>query len=199
MKMTGSTGKGVNMASEDGGKWLEEAIKDNSLVCITDGSYIREMCPHLCSAAVILECTKGRWKLVVAMSEKYKQANAYRGELLGLMAVHLLLLAVNQTNPDLEGSAHIYSDCLGAPLDKVENLPRHRIPSKCRHSDILKNIMLHCQDLSFRRLFSHVSAHQEDIKDWEDCNFQEQRNCACDHAAKAKLRKTFVDGPSQQR
>jgi hypothetical protein len=59
--------------------------------------------------------------------------------------------------------------------------------------------MLHCQDLSFRRLFSHVSAHQEDIKDWEDCNFQEQRNCACDHAAKAKLRKTFVDGPRQQR
>jgi hypothetical protein len=198
MKMTGSTGKGVDMASEDGGKWLEEAIKDNSLVCITDGSYIREMCPHLCSAAVILECTKGRGKLVVAMSEKCKQANAYRGELLGLMAVHLLLLAVNKANPDLEGSAHVYSDCLGA-LDKVENLPPQRIPSKCRHSDILKNIMLHCQDLSFRRFFSHVSAHQEDIKDWEDCNFQEQRNCACDHAAKAKLRKTFVDGALHQR
>jgi hypothetical protein len=110
MQMTGSTGKGVNMQSVDGGQWMIDAIEDNSLVCVTDGSYIREMCPHLCSAAVIIECTKGRGRLVLSFTEQSRQANAYRGELLGLMAVHLILLAVNKVQPSLEGSAHIYSD-----------------------------------------------------------------------------------------
>ena len=46
------------------------------------------------------------------------------------MAIHLILLAINEVNPGLGGSIHIYSDCLGA-LDKVKNLPPSRIPSVC--------------------------------------------------------------------
>mmetsp|Transcript_35773 Transcript_35773/g.73112 ORF Transcript_35773/g.73112 Transcript_35773/m.73112 type:complete len:103 (-) Transcript_35773:1065-1373(-) len=64
---------------------------------------------------------------------------AYRGELLGLLAIHLILLAVNKLSPSLSGSTQIYSDCLGA-LHNVEHLPPHRIPSSCRHSDILKKL-----------------------------------------------------------
>ena len=55
-------------------------------------------------------------------------ANAYRGELLGLMAVHLLLLAVKTVSPGLSGSATIYSDCIGA-LGRVAKLPPYRIQS----------------------------------------------------------------------
>lgn len=113
------------------------------------------------------------------------------------MAVHLILLAVNKVQPELEGSTHIYSDCLGA-LDKVEHLPPSRIPSKCRHSDILKNIMLHCNKLTFTRLFSHVSAHQDDHLEWEEMDFIAQRNCGCDHAAKNNLRSTFIEGADTQ-
>jgi hypothetical protein len=58
--------------------------------------------------------------------------------------------------------------------------------------------MLHCQNLSFKRLFSHVSAHQDDLKDWEDLTFEEQRNCSCDFAAKRSLQETFVNGPQPQ-
>ena len=67
-------------------------------------------------------------------------------ELLGLMAIHLILLATNKVWPELQGSAKVYSDCLGA-LQKVTTLPPHRIPSRCRHSDILKNIMVNCADV----------------------------------------------------
>ena len=35
--------------------WLAEAISDGTLLTVTDGSYIRELHPHLCSAAFILE------------------------------------------------------------------------------------------------------------------------------------------------
>jgi hypothetical protein len=54
--------------------------------------------------------------------EQSRCACSYRGELVGLMAIHLILLAANEVNIGLRGRVHIYSDCLGA-LDKVKNLP----------------------------------------------------------------------------
>ena len=93
--------------------------------------------------AFIIECKKGRGRIVGSFADRTATANAYRGELLGLMAVHLLLLSVNKVNSDLRGEAHIISDCLGT-LRKVKDLPPYRIPS-----DILKNILVHCLGLTF--------------------------------------------------
>jgi hypothetical protein len=49
-------------------------------------------------------------------------AGSYRGELLGLMAIHLILQAINEVTPSLRGLVSILSDCLGA-LCKVEKPP----------------------------------------------------------------------------
>jgi hypothetical protein len=40
--------------------------------------------------------------------------NAYQGELLGLMAIHLIVLSANKIHGALVGSAEVVSDCLGA-------------------------------------------------------------------------------------
>ena len=151
------------------------------------------------SCAFILECTQGRGRLTGAFPEQRIAACAYRGELLGLMAIHLILLSVNRINPTLTGSAHIYSDCLGA-LNKIQHLPPHRIPSRCRHSDVLKNIMIHCSSLSFKRMFSHVSAHQDDHTKWENLSRAERLNCAADFGVKRVLLNLDAnDLPWQQR
>ncbi len=99
-----------------------------ALVVVTDGSYIKEHYPDLCSVAFMLECTQGWGQLVGAFAEASAAANAYRGELLGLMAVHLLLLAVETVSLGLSGCATIYSDCLGA-LGCVAELTPYRIPT----------------------------------------------------------------------
>ena len=80
--------------------------------------------------------------------EQTPNAGSYSGKLLGLMAIHLILRSMNEVFTDLLGSVHIYSNCLGA-LNKVENLPPYRIPTKCSHSGILKTIMVNCSDLTF--------------------------------------------------
>ena len=54
--------------------------------------------------------------------EKTLNAGSYRGELLGLMAIHLILQSFNEISTDLRGLVHIYSDCLGA-LNKVKPAP----------------------------------------------------------------------------
>merc|ERR1712085_188758 len=77
------------------------------------------------------------------------------------MAMHLILRAANKVKPNLTGSAIIHSDCLGA-LGKVADLPTNQIPSRCRHSDILKNIMINCSELTFALFYRHVKAHQDD-------------------------------------
>ncbi len=64
----------------------------------------------------------GRGSLVGSFAEFLIASNAYRGKLLGLMAVHLILLGINELDPTLAGKVTVYLDCKGA-LDKVEGLP----------------------------------------------------------------------------
>ena len=78
---------------------------------------------------------------------------------MGLMAIHLIILAANKVCPSLRGSAVIYSDCVGA-LGRVANLLPHLIPTMCRHSDILKNVLVNYRSLSFTLAYSHVKAHK---------------------------------------
>ena len=81
---------------------------------MTDGSYTRQLYLFSCLAVFVLECSKGRGKLIGSFSEETLAANTYRGELLGLMAVHLLLFSVNRIDKLLKGLVEVVSDCLGA-------------------------------------------------------------------------------------
>ncbi len=128
--------------------WIAGSIAARSCIAVTDGSYMKALYPNIHSAAFVLECTREGGQLWGSFTESSRQACSYRGELIGLMAIHLILLSVNEVNLDLRGSVEIFSDCLGT-LDKVRNLPPLRIPLRCSHSDILKNILVNCSDLTF--------------------------------------------------
>jgi hypothetical protein len=122
-------------------------------------------------------------------------ANAYRGELFGLMAIHLILLSVNKLHSDLLGSIEIVLDCLGT-LKCVTYLPPYRIPSRCRHSNILKTILVHFRKLSFTTYYSHIKAHQDNNKTFVQLSRKAQLNCICDHAAKQRIAINGAAGPA---
>jgi hypothetical protein len=181
------------------GNWIERAIKDKTLIAVTDGSYMNKMYPSMNSCAFILECTKGQGRLTGGFPELSKAAGAYRGELLGLLAIHLILLAINTIKTDIRGLAKIYSNCLGA-LSQVTNLPTNRIPSKCKHSKILKIIMINWKALLLKRKYIHVAAHQDKNMDFGLLSWPSQLNCACDYAAKRILLDLRpLDIPQQKR
>ena len=166
--------------------WIFQAIQDGSIFAVTDGSYMKEHFPDVCSAAFVLECQQGRGRIVGSFVEKSSAACAYRGELLGLMAIHLLLLAANKVQPDIQGYVTIFSDCLGA-LNKVAHLPWDRIPSKSSHSDVLKNIMTNCSSITFSLHYCHVKAHQDDDIDFNLLSIPAQLNCRMDAKAKQAI------------
>jgi hypothetical protein len=110
----GNTWLWENISMAGGYDWLLEAITDGSLLAVTDGSYIRELYPNLCSAAFVLECKKGQGCLIGSFLESLRVANTYRGELLGLMAVQLILLSADRIHGSLLGGVEVVSNCLGA-------------------------------------------------------------------------------------
>ncbi len=65
--------------------WIKEAIEDCSCLAVTNGSYIKQVHLELCANALIMECSRGRGRMMWSFAEASSMANAYRGELLGLM------------------------------------------------------------------------------------------------------------------
>jgi hypothetical protein len=167
--------------------WLITAIGTNSCIAVADGSYMREITNTVCSTAFFFENTVRSCKVVGAFPEQSETANAYREELLGLMAIHLLLLAVNKVAPHLDGSIIIYSDCERA-LGSIESLPTLKIPTKYKHADILKNILVNCTNLSFRIDYQHISAHQDEGTSFHLLSRPAQLNCAADAGTKRQIR-----------
>ncbi len=166
--------------------WLIPAIEEGTVLAVADGSYIRELFTDANSCAFVLECQAGNGRLLGRLIERSTDACAYRGELLGLLAIHLILKAVNTLRPELTGEVRIGSDCLGA-LGRVTSLPSDRLPSGTKHSDILKVLMRQCQSYSFDCKYIHVQAHQDDNKEYGSLSRISQLNCCMDKAAKTEL------------
>ena len=86
----------------DNEDWIKSATGNNSLICVTDGSFMKKIVQDWCSAEFILECKDNRGRIVGLFSEASRIADAYRGELLGLMAIHLILLSTSKVRPRLK-------------------------------------------------------------------------------------------------
>jgi hypothetical protein len=102
------------------------------------------------------------------------------------MAIHLILVSVNWVHKSLFGDVKVVSDCLAA-LQWVTYLPPYQIPSRCKHSNILKNILVNCQDLTFNTHYSHTKAHQDDTTLFNKLSRSLQLNCICNHLTKQCL------------
>ena len=179
--------------------WVVEAIRNSTVRAVTDGSYMDELFLDVCSVAFILESTEGKGTITGSFTEQSSEACAYRGEMLGLMAIHLILAGVASTVTDLEqGAVEIHSDCKGA-LGMVEHIPSPRIPSRCKHSDVLKNILVNCANLPFDCTFHHVKAHQDDSTPFHLLDRPSQLNVMMDTKAKAALQSLHDDTPRPQK
>ena len=101
----------------------------------------------------------------------------YRGELLGLLAIHLILLAVNKLSPTLSGSTQIYSDCLG----------RLKVSKTCLRTAFLLAVATRptVPDLRYAIFtWTHVS-HQLDHLEWHELSRPEYLNEQCDSGSQA--------------
>ena len=85
----------ANIVNEGGNlKWAVDALTNGTAIWVTDGSYIKEVAPDISGAGWILYCTSTTHRLYGSFFEKSPYAGSYRGELLGLLAIHTLARAL---------------------------------------------------------------------------------------------------------
>lgn len=166
--------------------WLAAAISTGTLIAATDGSYMRHLAPDTCASAFILECTAGSGRFTGTFATSGPTSNAYRGELLGLLAVNLVLWSVAAATPDLHGVVPVYCNCQGA-IRRIQDIPQSRLPTKTKHADILKMILLHSSSSTVTPDYRHISAHQDTSLPLEALLRPAQLNCECDYRAKEHL------------
>lgn len=195
----GETWMWDNLTVEGEEDWILESIREGDCVAVTDGSYMDGVDSTVCSAAFIFECQKKRGRITGSFCEQSSVACSYRGELLGLLAIHLILASVCTANEGFQGAVEIYSDCKAA-LWTLENLPPTSIPARFRHADILKIILIHCKNESLDMKYEHVVAHQDDEEEFEYLSRPSQLNCMMDLKAKQAILDWEAAGrPSIQR
>ncbi len=76
--------------------WIAEAIEVGNLIAVIDGSYMKDLYPNIHLDALVSECMKGHGQLWCSFPEASEIACSYRGKLVGLMAIHLILLSINE-------------------------------------------------------------------------------------------------------
>ena len=77
-------------------KWLTNAVTNNTLVCVTDRSCSQEKAPDICGDGWIIYCTATKQHISMTLVERLDSTSTYRGELLGMLAIHLILLAIEE-------------------------------------------------------------------------------------------------------
>jgi hypothetical protein len=60
-----------NLVWTGNNSWIAEAIADDTCIAVTDGSYMADLYPQLHSAALVLECTRGRGRLWCSSPNKH--------------------------------------------------------------------------------------------------------------------------------
>jgi hypothetical protein len=106
-----------------------------SLVIIHGGSYMKEVSPDLCSAAIMIYCTSTSSLCKCTIAEKTASAGSYRGEILGVILAQLFLHAVVQGRMGPYPVAAIDCDNLG--MVRHGNKPRRPLSTTQSQADVL--------------------------------------------------------------
>ena len=103
-------------------EWIKSALETNTFIGVTDGSYNRERASTVSGSGWLICCTRSKRILRGSFYEISPKAGSYRGELLGLVALHTIISSI----------ASYYK--LERPTGKIccDNLAALRQSGKCR-------------------------------------------------------------------
>ncbi len=76
--------------------WIRDAMEKGSFLAVTDSSYDRTAAPTVSGSGWIIVCTACQRTLRGSFIEISRSAGSYRGELLGLVAIHTFATAIAQ-------------------------------------------------------------------------------------------------------
>ena len=164
-----------------GMSWINRAMANNTAIMVTDGSY-NKCAPTISGAGWILACTHSLQMVRGSFYEESQKASSYRGELLGLTAIHHLAAFAIEFYGHNKATRGVHCDNKGA-LHQA-SLKHRRVRTGCKHSDLLRNLRYIKHMHNFITTYSHVKAHLDDTHAYDDLTLVQQFNVICDTLAK---------------
>lgn len=139
-------------------EWVADHLRQNKLVCVTDGSYNKELAPDICSAGYVLACSKTKEYVAGTLVERSLWASSYRGELLGMLALRLLLLAIEEYCKAISDGNENFCDNKGVihPFEKESK----RVPAGKSNGDVLRVLCSVQTRSKSKHEHNHVKGHQ---------------------------------------
>jgi len=118
--------------------WLVDGMKKNTITWCTDGSYHRKHAPKVSGAGWMAYCTRTNNNMTGSFYEISEDAGSYRGEQLGLCAIHHLIKGLCDFYNIHDWHPTVNCDNEGAIKMSKRNL--RRIRPGCSCADILRNM-----------------------------------------------------------
>ena len=148
-----------------------------------NGSYKQKMAPEIWTAGWVIHCTVTNRNISATLIEKSDSASSYRGELLGMLAIHLFLYTIEEFY-EVTDSNNILCNIKGA-LYTFEWKSK-RIPAVAKNNKVQQVLRYARSKIKSLHLLHHVKAPQGDYKKWSDLPLEAQLNCHCDDLEKIR-------------
>lgn len=165
--------------------WFGEALTDGTAMLVADGSYCRDLDPQLCGTGWVIACTRRKKMLKGSFYERSGTASAYRGELLGMVAVHALVTTTAEVYNLALSKGSVHCDNMGA-LNKAKE-HRKRVKSSLRQGDLIRALRSMKQGLFLQLQYQYVKSHQDDVTTWDNLPLDQRLNVLCDTLAKQAM------------
>jgi len=162
-----------------------------SLVIVHDGSYMSKVSKTACSAAFMILCTNTNNRAKGVVAESSKEADNYRGEILGGLLVQLILRAATQRRHSPYSPVQI--DCDNMGVVKHGNAPTRKLKAKQPQADILRCLKQQISHNPLQIEYCWVPSHQDDNKEWGELTLRERMNVIVDKLAKLGLIADIAD------
>ncbi len=119
-------------------EWIRMALTDGSFVVVTDESYNRIRVKTVSGSEWVICCTKTRGLLRGSFFETSPKAASHRGKLLGLVALHRMIVAITSFYKIKEAIGKICCDNVSALGQSSK--ARKRVSTGIKHLDLHRAI-----------------------------------------------------------
>jgi hypothetical protein len=177
--------------------WLKEGLEQGSAILATDGSYSRIKGPHVSRAGWVIARRKTHRLLKGSFYENSRDASQYRGELLGLVALHTIILQIcKYYNLQLVRGKIICDSKLA--LNQSSKQYR-RVSAGTPQVDLFRALRSIHQEIPSAELqYKWVKSHQDEHLLWRCLTLEEQLNTTCDTLANSAVTRSLAQPYHQE-